>query len=84
MPELGMRSGSISAEGLGGHGAPTVYGANRTCAHDGCGARLSIYNSAECCALHDMSAMASRPLAVSPAGVARPARAPAGHVRPDA
>ena len=61
MPELGMRSGSISAEGLGGHGAPTVYGANRTCAHDGCGARLSIYNSADCCALHDMSAMASRP-----------------------
>jgi hypothetical protein len=56
-----MRNGSISAEGLGGHGSPTVYRSGRVCAHDGCEARLSIYNSAECCALHDMSAMASRP-----------------------
>ncbi len=72
MPELGIRNGSISAEGLGGHGAPAVYDADRVCAHDGCGSRLSIYNSADCCALHDMSAMASRP----PRGLTRRRRRP--------
>lgn len=72
MPELGIRNGSISGEGLGGHGGPPVYGADRTCAHEGCDARLSIYNSAECCALHDLSAMASRP----PRGLTRRRRHP--------
>lgn len=66
-----MRNGSITAEPLGGHGAPAVYGAGRVCAHESCNARLSIYNSAACCALHDMSAMASRP----PRGYARRRRA---------
>lgn len=72
MPELGVRNGSITAEGLGGHGAPTVYQANRICAHERCEVRLSIYNSADCCALHDMSAMASRP----PRGLTRRRRHP--------
>ena len=72
MPELGIRYGSVTAEGLGGHGAPQVFGANRVCAHEGCGSRLSIYNSAECCALHDMSAMSSRP----PRGLTRRRRDP--------
>ena len=72
MPELGIRNGSVTAEGLGGHGAPQVFGANRVCAHQGCGSRMSIYNSAECCALHDMSAMSSRP----PRGLTRRRRDP--------
>jgi len=56
-----MRNGSIAADPLGGHGAPAVYEQGRVCAHPSCSARLSIYNSEDCCALHDMSAMASRP-----------------------
>ena len=44
-----------------------VYRSGRVCAHEGCDARLSIYNGADCCALHDMSAMSSRP----PRGSAR-------------
>jgi len=67
VPEISIRNGSISAEGLGEHGAPAVYGADRVCTHADCNARLSIYNSAEYCALHDMSAIASRP----PRGLAR-------------
>jgi hypothetical protein len=67
MRDRNSKSGSVATEPLGGHGAPPVYRRGRVCAHDGCDARLSIYNSADCCALHDMSAMASRP----PRGTAR-------------
>jgi hypothetical protein len=67
MRDRNSKSGSVATEPLGGHGAPPVYGQGRVCARDGCEARLSIYNGAECCALHDMSAMASRP----PRGTAR-------------
>jgi hypothetical protein len=62
MQEHGGRDGSIGGERLGGYGMATVYRSNRICAHPSCDARLSIYNSAECCALHDMSAMMARPL----------------------
>jgi hypothetical protein len=67
MRDRNTKAGSVATEPLGGHGAPPVYRAGRVCANEGCDARLSIYNSAECCALHDMSAMASRP----PRGTAR-------------
>jgi hypothetical protein len=67
MRDRNSKTGSVATEPLGGHGAPPVYRRDRVCAHDGCDARLSIYNSADCCALHDMSAMASRP----PRGTAR-------------
>jgi len=67
MRDRNTKAGSVATEPLGGHGAPPVYRTGRVCANDGCDARLSIYNSADCCALHDMSAMASRP----PRGTAR-------------
>ncbi|HEY6624756.1 MAG TPA: hypothetical protein VIX85_13030 [Acidimicrobiales bacterium] len=67
MRDRNTKAGSVATEPLGGHGAPPVYRSGRVCANEGCGARLSIYNGAECCALHDMSAMASRP----PRGTAR-------------
>lgn len=72
MPELGTQNGSVTAVGLGGHGAPPVHPAGRICAHDGCQVRLSIYNGADCCALHDLSAMSSRP----PRGLTRRRRHP--------
>jgi hypothetical protein len=72
-----MRNGSVTAVGLGGHGAPQIYPAGRICAHDGCQVKLSIYNGAECCAPHDLSAMSSRP----PRGLTRRRRRPDDTVR---
>jgi Rieske Fe-S protein len=54
-------NGSIVGERLGDHGSPQVYGSNRICAHDGCEVRLSMYNSADSCALHDVSMLSSSP-----------------------
>ena len=59
MRDRNTTAGSVASEPLGGHGAPPVYRSGRVCAHEGCDARLSIYNGADCCALHDMSAMSS-------------------------
>ena len=67
MRDRNSKAGSVATEPLGGHGAPPVYRRGRVCANKGGDARLSIYNGADCCALHDMSAMASRP----PRGTAR-------------
>lgn len=54
-------NGSIVAERLGDRGSPQVYGTNRVCARDDCEVRLSMYNSSECCALHDVSMLSSSP-----------------------
>jgi len=70
MEERVLRGGSIVGEPIGGTGAPRRYASGRVCAHEGCGARLSMYNSSSCCALHDLSAMASSP----PRGLIRKTR----------
>ncbi len=68
MLEHPTQNGSITAERLGDHGSPHVYRSDRVCAQRGCGVRLSIYNSAESCALHDVSMMAASPSKASSRG----------------
>jgi hypothetical protein len=52
---------SVLADGLSGSAPPPVYGTDRICAEDGCGVRLSRYNSTDWCALHECPGTTGRP-----------------------
>jgi hypothetical protein len=49
----GTPDGHIGGERFTGGNRATVHERNRVCAHPSCGVRLSIYNAATLCALHD-------------------------------
>lgn len=49
-----LDSGSIGGETLSGCTRKArTYPRGRTCAKEGCGTRLSVYNSRPCCSVHD-------------------------------
>lgn len=51
---VSVRDGSVGGELLGGSARRVrQYPVGRVCSHDGCGTRLSVYNSRPCCSCHD-------------------------------
>lgn len=47
------QDGHIGGERFTGGSSPTVHERDRVCTHPDCQVRLSIYNGADRCALHD-------------------------------
>ncbi len=71
----GSQDGRIGGERFTGASAgPKVHERNRTCALPGCGARLSIYNSSDVCALHESAGPILRPPATVGRILAEPGR----------
>ncbi len=52
---------SYLADVLDGSIAPEMYGTGRVCRADGCGVRLSRYNSTDWCGIHESPAAGQRP-----------------------